>query len=154
MTFLHIKHSCLDVLSLKWWRPFNTFLKKYLEDISPFCRVTDTPVLDFWWHLLWISKPEWAPLFTLGNGICVTVPWDSPSGVTPANLLAASMAAKLMSLPHTCDQVLVGLEWETYHATGEHSTNWAMLAQLDLLTLKTFSHEPKPISGSVQHVQM
>ena len=25
-----------------------TFLKKILEDISPFCGATDTPVLDYW----------------------------------------------------------------------------------------------------------
>ena len=27
--------------------------------MSPFCGATDTPVLDFWWCLLWVSKPEW-----------------------------------------------------------------------------------------------
>ena len=30
--------------------------------MSPFCGATDTtdsPVLDFWWSLLWVSKPEW-----------------------------------------------------------------------------------------------
>ena len=27
--------------------------------MSPFCGATDTPVLDFWWRLLWVSKPEW-----------------------------------------------------------------------------------------------
>ena len=27
--------------------------------MSPFCGATDTTVLDFWWHLLWVSKPEW-----------------------------------------------------------------------------------------------
>ena len=26
----------------------NPFLKIFLEDISPFCEATDTPVLDFW----------------------------------------------------------------------------------------------------------
>ena len=36
------------------------------------------------------------------------------SGVTPADLLAASMAAK---------PTLVELEWETYRATGERSTD-------------------------------
>ena len=40
--------------------------------MSPFCGATDTPVLDFWWHLLWVSKPEWAALFALGGGIHVT----------------------------------------------------------------------------------
>ena len=32
------------------------------EDISPFCWATDTLVLDFLWHLLWVSKPEKIPL--------------------------------------------------------------------------------------------
>ena len=31
----------------------------------PFLCATDTSVLDFWWHILWVSKPEWAALFTL-----------------------------------------------------------------------------------------
>ena len=35
------------------------FLNKLLEDMSPFCGATDTPILDFWWRLLWVSKPEW-----------------------------------------------------------------------------------------------
>ena len=38
------------------------------------------------------------------------------SGVTPADLLAASMAAK-PSLPHAC-KALVGLETGSYHATA------------------------------------
>ena len=32
---------------------------------------TDTPVLDFWWHLLWVSKPEWEVYM-------IYIPWDSP----------------------------------------------------------------------------
>ena len=35
-----------------------------------FYEATDTPPLDFWWCLLWVSKPEWAALFTLGGGVC------------------------------------------------------------------------------------
>ena len=31
---------------------------------------TDTPVLDFWWRLLSVSKPEWTTLFALGGRIC------------------------------------------------------------------------------------
>ena len=31
------------------------------EDISPFRGATDTPVLDFWWCLPWVSKPGWIP---------------------------------------------------------------------------------------------
>ena len=37
------------------------FLLNFLEDISPFRGATDTPVLDFWWHLPWVSKPMWIP---------------------------------------------------------------------------------------------
>ena len=33
----------------------------FLADIHtcPIFRATGTPVFDFWWHLLWVSKPEW-----------------------------------------------------------------------------------------------
>ena len=65
----------------------------FLEDTSPFCGSTDTIVLDFWSHLLWVSKLEWAVLFTFGVGIGVTCSLRSTSVVTPANLLAANMAA-------------------------------------------------------------
>ena len=33
--------------------------KNFLQDVSPFCGATDTPVLDLCWRLLWVSKPEW-----------------------------------------------------------------------------------------------
>ena len=36
-----------------------TSFLKFLEDMSLFCGATDTPILDFWWCLLWVSKPEW-----------------------------------------------------------------------------------------------
>ena len=36
----------------KW----TSFFFKKLEDINPFSGTTDTPVLDFWWRLLWVSK--------------------------------------------------------------------------------------------------
>ena len=42
--------------------PFFLKKKHFWEGISPFCRATDTPVLDFWWHLDWVSRPEWIPL--------------------------------------------------------------------------------------------
>ena len=84
--------------------------------MSPFCGATDTPVLDFWWCLLWVSKPEWAALFKLGRGVHITRYLRFTSGVTPANLLAASMAAK-PSLLHTC-KALVGLKTGSYHAAA------------------------------------
>ena len=30
---------------------FKTLFLKFLEDINPFCRATDSPVLEFWWPL-------------------------------------------------------------------------------------------------------
>ena len=53
-TVFHIKASCLAVLVY-----YVFFLKFLLEDISPYCGATDTPVLVFWWHLSWVSKPGW-----------------------------------------------------------------------------------------------
>ena len=44
--------------------------KRIFWDISPFCGATDTPVLDFWWCLVWVLKPEWAAWFAPGRGIC------------------------------------------------------------------------------------
>ena len=55
------------------------------------------PSLDFWWHLLWISKPEWAALFTLGGGTHITCSPRYTSSATHVHLLAASMPAKLIS---------------------------------------------------------
>ena len=33
----------------------------FFQDISTFCGTSDTPVLDFWWCLSWVSKPRWIP---------------------------------------------------------------------------------------------
>ena len=86
--------------------------------MSPFCGATDTPILDFWWRLLWVSKPEWVlPYSSLVEAyVYVTCSLRFTSGTTPADLSAASMAAK-QSLPHTC-KALVGLETGSYHAAA------------------------------------
>ena len=47
------------------WKEASTLV----EDISPFCGATDTPVLDFWLRLPWVLKTEWAALFALGRGV-------------------------------------------------------------------------------------
>ena len=66
------------------------FLKKILEDMSPFRGTTDTPVLDFWWRLPWVSMPGWIPclhaLSPAHNGFP-----RFTSGATPADPLTASM---------------------------------------------------------------
>ena len=100
--------------------------------MSPFCGATDTPLLDFWWCLLWVSKPEWAALFMLGGHVHVTCLLRFTSGATPADLMVASMAAK-PSLPHSC-KALVGLQTGSFHAaaqsvrSGRRSTNSAIPA--------------------------
>ena len=48
----------------------NTFFLKKL-DIILISGAIDTPVLYFWWHLLWVSKPKWAALFALCGGVRV-----------------------------------------------------------------------------------
>ena len=95
-------------------RQFFFVFQKILEDISPFCGATDTPFMDFWWCLFWISKPEWATLFVLGRGACVTQSLRLTCGTTPADLLAWQLSG---SLPGTCKQALVGLKTRIYHAT-------------------------------------
>ena len=104
--------------------------------MGPFCGAADTPVFDFWWRLLWVSKSEWVVLFMLGRGIHVTHSLRFTSGVTPANLLVTSMAAK-PSLPHT-PEALVGLKTGSYHATA-HSVRSgrpdALLTELSRLGL-------------------
>ena len=68
------------------------FFKKFWEDLSPFCGATDTPIVDVWLHLLWVSKLEWAALFALGQGVCFTNSQRFTSGATHVDLLMASMA--------------------------------------------------------------
>ena len=58
------------------------------EDKIPFCGATDTPVLDFWCRLLWVSKPEWAAFLMLSRGVHVTSSLRYISGATSADLLA------------------------------------------------------------------
>ena len=38
----------LQQILIKSTKKNKTFLEKNLEDVSPFCRATDTPVLEFW----------------------------------------------------------------------------------------------------------
>ena len=64
------------------------FLIKFLEGMNYFCGY---PFLDFWWHLLWVSKSEWINHYHLSAIDFIRF----ISGVTPADLLTASMAAEL-----------------------------------------------------------
>ena len=86
------------------------------------CGATNTPVLGFCLCLVWISKPEWAALFTLGTGVCVTHSLKFTSGATPADLLGPAWQPS-QSLPHICKQALVRLKTSTYHAADKCSTD-------------------------------
>ena len=46
------------------------FFLNVLEDMSPFLGATDTPVSDFWWRPLWVSKPKWV---LPHSSVCVTL---------------------------------------------------------------------------------
>ena len=67
---------------------------------TSFYWTTIIPVLDFWWCLLWVLKPEWAALFTLGWGICDVCSVKFTSGATPADHLISRMVVSHRS-PHT-----------------------------------------------------
>ena len=113
------------------------FFKKFLGDIGPFCWASDTLVLDFWWHLLAVSKPEWTASFALGRGLHVTCFLRFTSGATPANILVPSMAAEPF-------QSLVGLNTGIYDAAdqcepGRCPTNWTMSARLNSGEFKFYS---------------
>ena len=59
--FLHVSGNC--------WRIINLFFLNFVGHMSIF-GATDTPVSDFWWLFIWVSKPEWAALFAFGRDIC------------------------------------------------------------------------------------
>ena len=70
----------------------------YAEYLRGFLiKATDTPVLDFWWHIVWVSKPELAALFAFGGGINATLSMRLTSGATLADLLVASMTCEPFS---------------------------------------------------------
>ena len=98
---LHLNHCGLMLPIPEKIKMNLQIFKKKFEDISPFCGATDTPVLDFWWCLLWVSKQEWEALFMPCRGIAVTCSLSFTSGVTPA--ASCQPAWQLShSLPHTC----------------------------------------------------
>ena len=45
------------------------------------------PFLDFWWCLLWVSKPEREAIYAIGRGLCTMCSLRFISGATPADLL-------------------------------------------------------------------
>ena len=72
-----------------------------------FLGATGTPVMDVWWRLLWVSKPEWVLSYSLFcGGECNVHSPRSTSGATHAHLLAASMQPVFSR--HACTEVGLG----------------------------------------------
>ena len=111
-------------------RTVNFFLLIFWKKSVLFCGTIDAPVLDYRWHLILVSKPEWAALFTLSRSKHVEHFWDSH---LVQHLLSSWWPAwqPSHSVPCTCKQAFVGLETSTYQATthsmrpGSRSTDWA-----------------------------
>ena len=88
---------------------FLIFLKSFLADTCP-C----TPVLDFWWHLLWGSKLEWVlPYLLFAEANVMYIPWDL---LLVLHLLTSWQPACSRSLPHIHVQ-----KWDlAWIRTGNH----------------------------------
>ena len=75
--------------------------------------------LDFWWHLLWVSKPEWAlPYSLFCRGECNVHSARSTSGATHADLLAAGSTAACISRGGTW----LRFEWAITRTEDKHAT--------------------------------
>ena len=74
------------------------------------------PLIPLVWTSVDVLKSKWAALFTIGRGIHVKYSLRLTSGATPANLLAASMAAKPITATYLWTG-LVELETGIYCAT-------------------------------------
>ena len=55
---------------------------------------TGTPVLDFWWRLLWVSKPEWFCLIRIAEANVMYISWDPPLVLHVADFLTDSIAGR------------------------------------------------------------
>ena len=67
-------------------RVLHTFFKFFFNDFfvghMSFFGATGTPVLDFWWHLLWGLKPEWVlPYSLFAEANVMYIPPDPPLGL-------------------------------------------------------------------------
>ena len=88
------------------------FFNKILEDISPFRGATDTPVLEFWWHLVTSAlgfKARVDPLHTF------SLVWSSDS-LLLWHLLTAKGSAWHLSLINPCTCRHVHKHWWKFGA--------------------------------------
>ena len=120
-------------------------------------RATDTPVLDFWWCLSWVSKSGWIPCLHALSPACNGF-LRFTSGATPADLLAASMAASRIRYMQVAEvgcrdsigrptQGTTGYDWKgkllqqiTYYLT--HSLHLTSLIEIDttFFTINTINN--------------
>ena len=90
-----------------------------------FFGATGTPVLDFWWRLLWVSKPEWVlPYLLFCRGECNVHSQDPPLVLY---LLTSWWPARSRSLPHMHVQ-----RWDFARIwTGNHpDRKWTLLSHV------------------------
>ena len=79
-----------------------------MEDKSLFRGATDTPGLDFWWHLPWVSKLGCIPFCVLSRLCdpqthlwCNTCLLEKPFGITPKNTFNNFKYCSILYLFHT-----------------------------------------------------
>ena len=92
------------------------FSLKFLVDTCPFWGATGSPVLDFWWCLLWVSKPEWFCLIHFFVEVNVMyIPLDPPPVLHMPTSWWPAFAAS--HFPHMHQQ-----RWDLAQTqTGNHS---------------------------------
>ena len=112
----------IHIFSLNWERNVFFFYKKILEDISPFCGATDTPVWTSSDVSSGLQSQSGQPYLHLAEMYVLHIPQDSPLVQhQPTSWWPAWQPSQ--SLLCTCDQVLVGLKTGTCRAADESSTD-------------------------------
>ena len=82
-----------------------------------FCGATDTPILDFWWCPLWVSKPEWVlPYSSLVEAyvLCYTFP-EIHLWCDTCRPLGSQHGSQAISSTHL--RGIGGTQTGSYHAT-------------------------------------
>ena len=110
--------------------------------MSPFCGATDTPILDFWWHLLWVSKPEWVlPYLSLAEAYVLhyTFPeihlWcDTCQPLGGQHGSQAVSSTYLQGIGGTWNWELSCRHSQCEIRQARRSTDWAIPARMSLLS--------------------
>ena len=106
-----------------------------------FWGATGTPVLDFWWHLPWVSKPEWIlPYLLFCGGECNVHSPRSTSGATCADLLVVGSTASHFPTCISRCGIWLRFEWTITRSEDQR-------AVVSLVQLKTFTFTPITLCG-------